>query len=384
MGSRAVVLVCRDRRRRGPGSAPAGAVGAVHTRTGRSFFARTLTAELAATGCARRRGGRAVRRAGHRLAAARRRAAAVVGQGRGPAPRPVRRRRGGRAGALPAALAALEPAAAAGLDVGELLATAPRRRAANADAFTEAYRRYCWPTDGLDGVRLAPFQVLATEGATYHDRPHALAPRRSPTGWCAADPELIAPTRRVLVDTDRPGSTAAATAWWEELTAAGGEGMVVKPAGQPDPRTAKGLVQPGMKVPRAGVPADHLRPGLHRAGEPGPAARPRDLGHKRSLALREYALGPGGAGPGRRAASRCGGSTSASSPSWRWSPSRSTRGCDQVSDHHGEIHRIDTVSDFECRRPRSSGLPAMATTGRGWVTAVPATDQDVLAATTIH
>ncbi|MET9310367.1 hypothetical protein ABZX12_00930 [Kribbella sp. NPDC003505] len=28
---------------------------------------------------------------------------------------------------------------------------------------TAAYRRYCWPTDGLDGVRLAPFQLLASE-----------------------------------------------------------------------------------------------------------------------------------------------------------------------------------------------------------------------------
>ena len=49
-------------------------------------------------------------------------------------------------------------------------------------------------------------------------------------------------------------------------------------------------MQPGREGARARVPADHLRPGLHRAREPG-RLRNRSLGHKRSLALREYALG---------------------------------------------------------------------------------------------
>ena len=60
---------------------------------------------------------------------------------------------------------------AAGLDVADLLERT-RPRGSNADAFTEAYRRYCWPTDGLDGVRIAPFQLLATEGRAHHDAPH--------------------------------------------------------------------------------------------------------------------------------------------------------------------------------------------------------------------
>ena len=57
----------------------------------------------------------------------------------------------------------LEQAAASGLDVGDLHERT-RARAANAAAFTAAYRRYCWPTDGLAGVRIAPFQVLAARG----------------------------------------------------------------------------------------------------------------------------------------------------------------------------------------------------------------------------
>jgi protein phosphatase len=186
---------------------------------------------------------------------------------------------------LPAAASALEQAAARGLPgVGDLL-DRTRSRLANADAFTAAYLRYCWATDGLAGVRVAPFQLLATEGAVYHDRPHqwhlALADRLA-----AGDPSLISATRRICADTSDP---AAATTWWEELTAAGGEGMVVKPAANLT-RGPKGLVQPGLKVRgreylRLIYGPDYTEPAnLTRL-------RQRALSHKRSLALREYALG---------------------------------------------------------------------------------------------
>ena len=79
--------------------------------------------------------------------------------------------------------------------VGDLL-DRTRSRLANAEAFTAAYQRYCWAIDGLAGVRVAPFEVLATEGAVYHERPHlwhlALADRLA-----AASPELSR-TRRVV------------------------------------------------------------------------------------------------------------------------------------------------------------------------------------------
>ena len=167
-------------------------------------------------------------------------------------------------------------------------------RAANAEAFTAAYRHYCWPVDGLDGVRLAPFQVLATEGAVYHERDHGwhlgLADRLA-----AAAPGLITGTRRLRVDTSDPDSVAAGIAWWEDLTRAGGEGMVVKPYANLTraglrPGLAGRLAQPGIKVRGR----EYLRiiygPDYT---EPANLARLRDrnLGRKRSLALREYALG---------------------------------------------------------------------------------------------
>ena len=189
---------------------------------------------------------------------------------------------------LPAAVSVLEQACARDLpEVGALLQRT-RARLANAEAFTAAYLRYCWATDGLAGVRVAPFQLLASEGAVYHDRPHlwhlGLADRLA-----AAEPDLISTTRRVEVGTGDPASVAAATRWWEDLTAAGGEGMVVKPAANLT-RGPSGLVQPGLKVRGR----EYLRI-IYGPDYTEPAhlvrLRQRGLSHKRSLALREYALG---------------------------------------------------------------------------------------------
>ncbi len=190
--------------------------------------------------------------------------------------------------ALPAAAAALAQASARDLPgIGDLL-DRTRARLANAEAFTAAYLRYCWVTDGLAGVRVAPFQLLATEGAVYHERPHrwhlALAGRLA-----SACPGLFTTTRHVEADTADPASVAAATSWWEDLTAAGGEGMVVKPAANLT-RGRGGLAQPGLKVRgreylRIIYGPDYTEPpNLTRL-------RQRGLSHKRSLALREYALG---------------------------------------------------------------------------------------------
>jgi protein phosphatase len=288
MGSRAVVLICRTHdAARARFGAPGDQLGTAWTRTGRPFFPGGLTAELVdrlrlaaeAAGLFDELGTAWLlfdaellpwsAKAGQLL---REQYAAVGAAARA---------------SLPAAVGVLEQAAAAGLDTGELLART-RSRQVNAAAFTDAYRRYCWPTDGLTGVRIAPFQILATEGAVYHERPHAwhldVADRLA-----AADGELVAHTRRVFADTTDPDSVELATNWWLELTAAGGEGMVVKPAANLA-RGRKGLIQPGLKVRgreylRIIYGPDYTEPAnLERL-------RARGLGHKRSLALREYALG---------------------------------------------------------------------------------------------
>jgi polynucleotide kinase-phosphatase len=284
MGSRAVVLVTRDGGARRFG---ADGPGAVVTRTGRAFFPAALTTELLA------------------------RTAAAVQNSKlwdelatdwllldaellpwsvkaGPLVRDQYASVGAAAEAgLTAAGAQLAAAAARGVDVGDLAARVASRTA-DTRAFREVYRRYCWRTEGLAGVQLAPFQVLAAEGATFHTRPHdwhlAVADR-----LCDADPRLFRRTRTALVDTTDDTSVAAGTAWWEELTAEGGEGMVVKPMANLV-RGGRGLVQPGVKVRGR----EYLRL-IYGPDYTDPAhldrLRGRKLGVKRSLALREYALG---------------------------------------------------------------------------------------------
>ncbi|MFB4287920.1 polynucleotide kinase-phosphatase [Nonomuraea sp. ATR24] len=180
--------------------------------------------------------------------------------------------------ALPEAVSALEAAAARGLEVSELLERT-RRRAGNATLFRDAYARYCWPVDGLEGVRLAPFQILACEGRATALEPHAW--HLSTLGLL--DAPIIAPTRHVFVSLDSPSSRAEATAWWEAMTAAGGEGMVVKPAAH-----TGGRVQPGVKV--RGREYLRIIYGPDYTESLG-VLRRRFLGKKRSLALREHALG---------------------------------------------------------------------------------------------
>ncbi len=188
---------------------------------------------------------------------------------------------------LPAAVAALETASARGVDVADLL-DRTRSRSSNAGRFVESYRRYVQPIDTDVGVQVAPFQVLGSDAGTYEQRDH---------GWhleiadrlVAADPELVRTTRRLVVDTADAESRSAGVAWWEELTAAGTEGMVVKPFDNLV-RGPKGLVQPGLKVRGR----EYLRI-IYGADYTDPATlarlRQRNVGQKRSMALREYALG---------------------------------------------------------------------------------------------
>ncbi|MEU7719501.1 polynucleotide kinase-phosphatase [Streptomyces tibetensis] len=190
---------------------------------------------------------------------------------------------------LPQALAALQGAAARGVDVAGLLSRTGER-AADAAAFTEAYRRYCWTTDGLEGVRLAPFQILAVQGRNLAGLPHdeqlALLDRLVEHDGSG----LLQTTRRLYVDTADPESVRAGIDWWLEMTGRGGEGMVVKPIGAVVRDGQGRLVQPGIKCRgreylRIIYGPEYTRP------ENLARLRSRFLNHKRSLAIREYALG---------------------------------------------------------------------------------------------
>ncbi|MFF4887857.1 polynucleotide kinase-phosphatase [Streptomyces nigra] len=290
MGSRAVALVCRDAEAARRHFGVDGPTGSLYTRTGRPFFD-----DPAVTETILERIRTAAGEAGlwseletdwllldAELMPWSLKAAGLL--------RSQYAAVGAAAGAVfPGALAALESAAGRGVDVSGLLAR-QRERASDAAAFTEAYRRYCWTTDGLDGVRLAPFQLLAVQGrslaALPHDEQLALVDRLVEHDGSG----LLRTTRRLYVDTGDPESVRAGVDWWLEMTGRGGEGMVVKPLGAVVRDERGRLVQPGIKCRgreylRIIYGPEYTRPeNLERL-------RKRFLNHKRSLALREFALG---------------------------------------------------------------------------------------------
>jgi hypothetical protein len=276
MGSRAVAVIAKDEeaaaRRFGVGD---GTTGVVYTRTGRPFFADTtalvdrlriaaaglfesLATDWLALDC------ELLPWSAKALELIQEQYACV-----GAAARTV----------LPAARALLEQAAARGLDVGGLIERS-ERRLHNAEAFGDAYAAYVRPTDGLDGVTLAPFQILAAQGRVLAlTEPHEwhLAQIATLSG------DLITATRHRVVDLASAQERQAATQWWLDLTAAGGEGMVVKPA-----HPAAGRIQPGLKVRGR----EYLRlvygPDYTDSLD---VLRGRNLGRKRQLALREHRRG---------------------------------------------------------------------------------------------
>jgi protein phosphatase len=292
MGSRAVVIVCRDEdeARRRFGIAPEGGegIGVCLTRTGRRFFDdERLERALLARVCD------ALDRSGlwERLATGWVCLDAELMPWSVKAQELIRDQYAsvGAAAriALPKAVARLAEAGARELDVAGLLARY-RERFELASRFAGAYRRYCWPVASVADLRLAPFHLLASEGAVHVDKDH-LWHMETLAALCQADPGLLTATPCRVVDLADPASEEAATAWWEDLTGRGGEGMVIKPLSFLA-KGRRGLVQPALKCRGREYlriiygPEYTLPENLERL-------RQRGLAAKRSLALREFALG---------------------------------------------------------------------------------------------
>ena len=289
MGSRAVVIVCRDDvvARKRFGVVGEGA-GICYTRTGRRFFddplmeqalLARLRAALESTGfweehqtdwccldC------ELMPWSAKAQELLRRQYAAVGAASRS---------------ALTQAASSLELAATRGVDLGLLLHDY-RQRLPLAEKFVTAYRHYCWPVNSLHDLRLAPFHVLATEGKVHCDRDHVWH-MHTIAKICAAEPQLFLVTAYRQVDVTDPADQSEAVRWWESATENCSEGMVVKPL-EFVARGRRGLAQPAVKCrgreylriiygPEYTTPSNLER------------LRSRGLAAKRSLALREFALG---------------------------------------------------------------------------------------------
>jgi protein phosphatase len=289
MGSRAVVILCKDEavsQKRFGVTQPS--LGAIYTRTGRRFFSDDAleTEFLIRLGAAAEKAGLWDELAtdwmcldcelmpwSDKAQELLKRQYAPVGNA------------GVRALAAEQQILAQAKQRAEGLD--ELSSRIGDRLSAMGN-YIRAYRQYCWPVRSLNDLKLAPFHLLATEGAVHTDKTHP---------WhieivgklCAADSELLLATPFRLVELQDHESCAEAAAWWTEMTAAGREGMVVKPLNF-IAEGKKGVTQPAIKCRGAEYlriiygPEYLLPANLERL-------RSRNVGAKRSLASREFALG---------------------------------------------------------------------------------------------
>ena len=222
MGSRAVVVVCRDEDSAQKRFGVMGeGFGVCYTRTGRRFFDDTA---VESTFLARVRD--AVNRAGFweefktdwlcldcELMPWSAKAQGLLKDQYAPV--------GAAAGAmLEDAVGLLRQSGQRGLDVEELLIRTGERKVM-ASAYVDSYRRYCWPFHSVDDLKLAPFHLLATEGKVHVDKPNtwhmehsrgypveSLSPRRST--WSMLP---ILRARRTRFDGGRNSPPVEARAW---------------------------------------------------------------------------------------------------------------------------------------------------------------------------
>jgi protein phosphatase len=127
--------------------------------------------------------------------------------------------------------------------------------------------------------------LLATEGAVHTDKPHTW---HMETLARLAGGIIVATPFHVIDLTDSK-SEAEGIRWWEELTGRGGEGMVVKPF-EFIVKGRRGLVQPAVKC-RGREYLRIIYGPEYTASENLDRLRARGLSTKRSMALREFALG---------------------------------------------------------------------------------------------
>jgi protein phosphatase len=289
MGSRAVIALCRDETAAGARfQAGAGETGAIWTRTGRGFFNDAATTEAL---LARLRARVDATGLWDELATDwllldaeimpwSAKAGALIDAQYAPVAA------SSRAG-LAASVDALARAAARGVPADALQARFADR-ADRAVLYARAWEPYVWPVAGVDDLRVAPFQLLASVGRVWFDHDHVwhmgMADRLA-----SADQGVVAPTRWRSLDLVDAAACADAARWWETLTQSGGEGMVVKPR-DVIARGPKGLLQPALKV-RGREYLRIIYGPEYDAPEHLSRLRERGLTGKRNLALREFALG---------------------------------------------------------------------------------------------
>jgi len=173
------------------------------------------------------------------------------------------------------------------MDLSQLLSRYAQREEL-LNKYIEAYRQYCWDVNTIDDYRIAPFHLLATENAVHADKSHIWHMETIKKYITHSDPVLIT-TEHKIIDLNDEEDINEGVKWWNNLTQSGGEGMVVKPFEFISRHNGE-LLQPAVKCRGREYlriiygPEYTLEDKLVRL-------KKRSLSRKRSLALREFALG---------------------------------------------------------------------------------------------
>lgn len=154
-----------------------------------------------------------------------------------------------------------------------------------AEIFNEVYQNYCWETEGIEGIQIAPFHTLAHSNQSFFDQPHV---------WHMEKNREFSRLSSLFIETEYlvvgdEASMEAAIKWWEEMTENGHEGFVVKPENFVARHKGK-LLQPAIKV--RGRKYLHIIYGIdYLKPENLVRLKQRNAGKKQRNALKEFCLG---------------------------------------------------------------------------------------------
>ena len=176
-----------------------------------------------------------------------------------------------------------------GIKGAENLSNIFTQKKVSVEKFIESYRNYCWEVKSIDDYKLAPFHILATEGAVHTDKNHEWH-MENIKEICLADKTLFKITPYKIVNVENEKEIKDAVDWWLSLTQKGGEGMVIKPFDFAFHAEKYGLVQPAVKC-RGKEYLRIIYGPEYCEKENLDRLKKRGLAKKRALALQEFALG---------------------------------------------------------------------------------------------
>ncbi|MDO0824222.1 polynucleotide kinase-phosphatase [Desulfosporosinus nitroreducens] len=156
----------------------------------------------------------------------------------------------------------------------------------NAKVFREVFQKYCWDTQGIEGIKIAPFHVLAQSEQTFFDQSHI---------WHMEQNRELAKLSDLFIETEfkvvmDEASEQEAIRWWQEITEDGHEGFVVKPETYIARNNKGRIIQPAIKV--RGRKYLHIIYGIdYLQPENLTRLKNRNVSRKQRHALMEFALG---------------------------------------------------------------------------------------------